>query len=428
MKVCVYGDSLHGWIASAAFAETGNRVWVDAPEDSDYPAREPGLRELVEEQRKTGRLVSVTSEELYAADANIHVIAAGHDMDVIRGTMVGIMVKATRAVTLLVMASLPVGSLDDLQAFADARVAGAGAHFPVTVIGMPVFIRAGSALSDFNRPAMLLISGEQASRAVQSVLELMRPFARQAEHVMIVSHPTAELIKMGITSMLAMRISFINEMAALSEKLGVDIDLVREGLAADPRIGGAYLQPGCGFGGPSFASDLLSYSRTFKEELEVSGLIDAVITINQSQREILFRKLWRFFRGRLDGLRIAIWGASFKPDTASIENSVIHPLLQALWAQGCNTVVYDPMASGALRLHYPDEQRLSIAETAVSAATGADALVIVTEWDEFWNPDFEELRTLLKQPAIFDGRNIYDPDFLSEQGFRYFGIGRGERI
>ncbi|HNL37134.1 MAG TPA: UDP binding domain-containing protein, partial [Agitococcus sp.] len=193
-------------------------------------------------------------------------------------------------------------------------------------------------------------------------------------------------------------------------------------------IGSDYLQAGCGFGGPSFSEDLLSFAKTLREELDTTGLIDTVLMINDSQREILFRKVWRFFAGRLAGKKIAIWGAAFKAGTASLENSVVHPLLEALWAQGCYTAVYDPMAAEALYAQYGKHPLLTIAKNAEEVVTDADALVLVTAWDEFLSPDFSTIKTLLKQPVVFDGRNIYDPEYMQEQGFRYFAIGRGEAI
>lgn len=427
MKTFVHGDSLYAWVVAGALSETGNSVMMDAPCASLFPGREPGLDLLLGTQQLSGRLNCNSTPDAFA-EAAVHVVASAADLVEVRNIAVHVLETAKAPSVLLVMASLPVGTLDQLQAEIDLLIEAGGHAHSLTVIGMPLFVREGSALSDFYRPAVMLLSGDSGSKAMQRVLELMRPFVRQAKHMMIVSHPTAELIKLGVTAMLAMRVSFINEMASLASRLGVDIELVREGLASDPRIGSDYLQPGCGFGGPSFSNELLNYSAAVKAELDTTGLIDAVIAINESQREVLFRKLWRFFRGRLGGRVVAIWGAAFKPGTASLENSVVHPLLTALWAQGCSTVVYDPLAGHALRQQYPDQPLLTIETTAQGATRDADALVIVTAWEEFWNPDYDQLKDNLINPAIFDGRNIYDPDYLKEQGFRYFGIGRGETI
>lgn len=430
MRLCVHGDSLYAWLTAAKLAETGNHVVIRSESglaQHMLVQKEPGLRALLDVQSEAGRLQFQEWRAPITERVRVHLLAMDCPVDVMAQVIKEIIATASSDIFLIVLDSMPVGTLDHFHALAEQEMANRAQAFKVYVVGMPMFVREGTALADFSRPSVLLVSSDH-DHASRLVLDLMRPFVRQATKVMVVPHTTGELIKLGINAMLATRISFINEMASLAEKLGIDIELVRKGLSADPRIGGAYLSPGCGFGGPSFSEQLLSYSKTVQEELDTSGLIDAVLAINDSQREILFRKLWRFFRGQLANKRIAIWGAAFKPSTASLENSVVQPLLQALWAQNCITVVYDPMAGDALRNLYHDQSLLEIAPSAVAAVDQADAMVLVTAWDEFWNPDFEMLKQNLKQPAIFDGRNIYDPEYMKQQGFRYFGIGRGESI
>jgi UDPglucose 6-dehydrogenase len=432
MRLCVHGDSLFAWVSAAKLAETGNQVLMRTSgiNNSFDPSREPNLHTLLTEQELAKRLQMGSLADEIPSSIYIHLIAVDLAIDGVEGLIADVIKQADDKSPLLflVLSTLPIGSFDRLQLFAEQLMSQQGRTQGVSIVGLPLFCREGTALVDFSKPENLLISGENGSAAITHTMELMRPFVRQASHIMIVPHTTAELIKMGVNAMLATRISFINEMASLSEKLGVDIELVREGLAADPRIGSGYLQAGCGFGGPSFSDDLLSYAKTLREEIDTSGLIDAVLAINESQREILFRKIWRFFHGKLAGKKIAIWGAAFKAGTASLENSVVHPLLQALWAQGCITQVFDPLASEALYAQYGAHPLLVIAKTAEEATQQADALVLVTAWDEFWSPDFEQLKKNLKQAVVFDGRNMYEPDFMLEQGFRYFAIGRGESI
>lgn len=432
MRLCVHGDTLFAWVAAAKLAETGNQVFMRTSgiNNSFDPWREPNLHLLLSEQEQTKRLQMGSLADEVPSTTHIHLIALDLAIDGVESLITDIIkqVDDSTPLLLIVLSTLPIGSLDRLQLHAEKVMRHEQRTQTVSVVGLPLFCREGTALVDFTKPENLLISGENGSAAITHTMELMRPFVRQASHIMIVPHTTAELIKMGVNAMLATRISFINEMASLSEKLGVDIELVREGLAADPRIGSGYLQAGCGFGGPSFSDDLLSYAKTLRQEIDTSGLIDAVLAINESQREILFRKIWRFFHGKLAGKKIAIWGAAFKAGTASLENSVVHPLLQALWAQGCVTQVFDPLASEALYAQYGAHPLLVIATTAEEATQEADALVLVTAWDEFWSPDFELLKRNLKQPVVFDGRNMYEPDFMAEQGFRYFAIGRGESI
>ena len=432
MRVCVHGDTLFAWVSAAKLAETGNQVLIRASgiNNSFDPSREPNLSLLLDEQQQAQRLVIESLADEIPTDIHLHLIALDLAVEEVESLVTYVIQQVDDSAPLLflVLSTLPIGSLDSLQCFATQALLDLKRNQKINIVGLPLFCREGSALSDFSKPSLLLVSGERDSVSVKHTLELLRPFVRKAAHMMIVPHTTGELIKMGVNAMLATRISFINEMASLAEKLGVDIELVREGLAADPRIGADYLQAGCGFGGPSFSEDLLSYAKTLREEVDTSGLMDAVLAINESQREILFRKVWRFFAGKLAGKKLAIWGAAFKAGTASLENSVVHPLLQALWAQGCITQVYDPLASDALYAQYGAHPLLHIAKTAEEATQQADALVLVTAWDEFWSPDFEQLKKNLKQAVVFDGRNMYEPDFMLEQGFRYFAIGRGESI
>jgi UDPglucose 6-dehydrogenase len=432
MKVSIYGDTHYAWVTAAKLAETGNQVVLridvgDAANQApNRVTREAMLAELLGQQQASGRLMLDNAEMAYS-HGSTHLLAADASLAAIEQVVDRILEHAEGDCYLVVLSPLPVGALRELQDYAFARLRTLAKPYRVYVATLPLFIREGTALADFARPSLFVLGAEHEV-VVKRVLDLMRPFVRNAAHMMVVPLAAAELIKFGINAMLATRISFMNEMAALSERLGVDVEQVRRGLAADPRIGADYLMPGCGFGGPSFSDELLSFAQAVKENLDTGGLVDAVIAINESQREILFRKIWRFFRGNLQGRMVAIWGAAFKPGTASIENSSVLPLLQALWAQGCTTCVYDPLAGEMLRQQFPDQPLLEVAHSAADAVRGADALAIVTAWDEFWNPDFSMLRQLLKRPVIFDGRNIYEPKQMMEHGFRYFAIGRGESI
>jgi UDPglucose 6-dehydrogenase len=439
MKISVYGNTHYAWVTAAKLAEKGNQVTHCVHPQENLAAafdvsREWMLPELIEEQKKAGRL---TVQKGYPGHGKVHLLADDYDEPALRSAIQPILDNIQGEAFILVLTPLPVGTLQRIQSHIDTVLADKkyndqkyiDHHYDnhAYLAALPLFIREGSALTDFERPQLFLLGSEDKAM-IECVREFMRPFMERATEVMMVPVATAELIKFGINAMLATRISFMNEMAALAEKIGIDIDLVRQGMAADPRVGRDYLQAGCGFGGPSFAGDLLSFARTIKEELDTVGLIEAVLAINASQREILFRKIWRFFRGDLAGKTIAIWGAAFKPGTPSVNNSVVHALLEALWAQGCRTHVYDPQAGDALKKNYPSQQLLTLAPSAREAANGADAIALVTAWDEFWSPDFDDLAAIMKQPVIFDGRNLYDPGLMHAHGFRYFGIGRGEAI
>jgi UDPglucose 6-dehydrogenase len=238
----------------------------------------------------------------------------------------------------------------------------------------------------------------------------------------------AEFTKYAINGMLATKLSFMNEMANLADQLGVDIEQVRKGVGSDPRIGYDYIYPGCGFGGLKFSQELLQLAATVEENVEESFLLKTVLDTNEQQKEVLFRKAWTHWGTRLEGRTVAMLGASFKPNTDHIDNSPSLVLMESLWAQGVIVRLYDPKALGRVADHYGERGDLVLCDSLYQAANGADGLMIVTEWKEFWSPDFERLGALMKARLIFDGRNLYDPEYMKELGFTYFGVGRSSEF
>lgn len=422
MTVAVQGDTHFAWVAAAKLAEKGHAVTLLLPPqgspDAFDPSREPGLSGLLDAQQATGRL---RLQRGGAARAELHLLAADYGESALRAALQSLAADADNR-CVLVLTQIGVGILERLR-----RELAQATQGRLLLGALPLLVREGSALADFERPELLLLGVEDTALEA-CARDCLAAFLAQARKTMVVPLATAEMIKFGINAMLATRVSFMNEMAALAEKLGVDIEQVRAGMAADSRVGSDYLNAGCGFGGPSFAGDLLGFARTVHEELDTVGLIDAVLAINDSQREILFRKIWRFFRGDLAGRTVAVWGAAFKPGTASVSNSVVHALLRALWAQGCRTRVHDPLAMDSLRKVYPGEQLLELADSAADAARGADAIALVTAWPDFVAVDLAALAPHMREAVVFDGRNCLDPATVVAQGFRYFGIGRGESI
>ncbi|HQX90317.1 MAG TPA: nucleotide sugar dehydrogenase [Moraxellaceae bacterium] len=431
MIVNVYGSSYFAWVAAAKLAEKNHQVRifasaVDKSVSGFSPECEAGLPELLEQQVARGQL-HIVDGVLDDRTADLHVVGYESAEAGLAERVFPLLQSHESSLHLLVLTPLPPGAIVEFTHLLKTLSADSGASWWPHVALLPLFTREGTALTDFERPRLFLL-GSDDEQITARVMAVMQPFALQASQAMTVPVATAELIRFGINAMLATRMSFMNEMAALAEKLGVDIELVRRGMAADPRVGTDYLSPGCGFGGPSFASELFDFAKTIHEEVDTVGLIDAVLRINESQCEVLFRKLWRYYKGDLKGRRVAVWGAAFKAGTPSVRNSVVHPLLSALWGQGCHTVVFDPQAMPSLRQMYPDEPLLSFSSSVTQSVQGVDAIALVTAWDEFRSPDFTALGQTMKSAIIFDGRNLYDPDLMEAQGFQYFGIGRGESI
>ena len=459
MNLVIHGNTLFAWTAAAQMAAQGHSVllcpaWsvlITVPDDEVL--REPGLREAVLTQQSAGRLrlgkgVDVLLPASDQLPVHQHWIAESSGARRLQDHCEAILVAACQQTDALalpafaVLTPYPIGTLASLnthlnavfeyqcqQAKADQRevpqVAPLLYHFPL-------FVRGGFALHDFMNPSLLLLGCDEPS-AESFLLEGLRPILRRAQETLLVSLAAAEVIKSGVNAMLATRVSFMNELAELCEILKVDVEDVRQGLAADPRIGSAYLEPGCGFGGPSFADEVIDFSRTLEQSLDRPSLLGTVMSINQRQRELLFRKVWRYFQGDLAGRCFAVWGASYKPGSSSVQGSAVHPLLQALWAQGASTVVYDPMAGANLAAEYVDQPLLTLASSQAESlqgcrGQGVDALLLVTAWDEFSAPDYALLKRALRTPVIFDGRNVYDPAFMQSQGFTYVGIGRGEIV
>jgi UDPglucose 6-dehydrogenase len=440
MNIVVHGNTPFAWTSALHLASVGHTVTLCADwsvrvrtPDAEL-AREPGLlaqlHELVPKQKLrlmsvaelvTERVSSLVREDGFSDAIIQHWLAIGSTTADLLGYAQRLQASpelgGKSLAALVVLSPYALGTLAQLKAAVDAPV-----------FALPVFARGGDMLANFAKPALLVLGCDDDSQQAV-MLEILRPMMRRAGEVMLVPLAAAELIKSSVNAMLATRMSFMNEMATLCESVGVDIDVVRQALAADPRIGSDYLDAGCGFGGPSFSDELLDFSRSMQASIDQQTLIANALRINERQRDVLFRKLWRYFGGDLQGRCFAIWGAAYKPNSASVQNSAVHPLLQALWAQGARTRVYDPLAAESLRECYPNQPLLELVSepyAALNGPLGADALIVVTAWEIFQSPDYARLRADLKHPLILDGRNIYDPEYLREQGFTYVGIGRGE--
>jgi UDPglucose 6-dehydrogenase len=321
--------------------------------------------------------------------------------------------------------TVPVGTADRVREQIERTLAGRGESIEFDVVSNPEFLKEGAAVSDFMKPDRIVV-GTDNPRTAELLKSLYEPFTRNHDRMIVMDVRSAELTKYAANAMLATKISFMNEMANLAERMGADIEKVRVGIGSDPRIGYSFIYPGAGYGGSCFPKDVKALVHSAREHGFDARLLTAVETVNDRQKQVLFEKISAYFAGKLEGRTIALWGLAFKPNTDDMREAPSRDLMQSLWAAGARVRAYDPVAMPEARRIYGELPDLLLAESAEHALAGADALAIVTEWQEFRSPDFEAVRDQLRSPAIFDGRNLYDPALVQSFGLRYFAIGRGE--
>lgn len=426
MRIDVYGDTLCALVTATALAQSGHRVRLflppgrvaDALAEGQVLYQEPGLAELVTRQRQAGRLSPAVLDDPLPAPAPVVFMALQPGEFAQAESLVDRVAGAGGCRMVVNQSVFPVGSSEQLA----ARLKAAGAEVPV--VCLPDTLQEGMAFQAFTRPNHILLGCDDGG-ALQLMREILRPYNRRRDAIQLMQPREAEFSKLAISGMLATRLSYMNDMALLAEALGVDIDVVRQGMGSDPRIGEAYLYAGCGFGGPGFSRDVMSLTDTLRSKRVSAQLLEEVMQINERQKEVLFRKFWRHFEGDVSDLKVAIWGAAFKPNTDRVDNGPVLSLLEALWAQGVDVHVHDPLAMPELARWAEERGPLTLHEDPYQAVRDADALMLVTEWKAYWSPDWEDLKTAMRTPLILDGRNIYDPSFVRANGFTYLGIGRG---
>lgn len=436
MKVSVFGCELSGLVTAGALAQTGNEVMalpigvvkVDDLKRGVLPRNEPGLVGLLQSQVEEKRLQFEADWKRGVAHGEVLILSMpSWRLERAEEVIKTIGEQARGDVLVVNQSSFPIGTADRFEAQIKLAFAQRGLVARVAVVAMPEFISEGSAISDFVKPDRIIL-GSSDPQAIQQVRDLMRPFNRVIDQFKVMSTRAAEYTKYAVNALLATRISLINELANNAEHFNIDMEEVRQGLGSDHRIGFNYLYPGCGFGGPSFAADVKNLVSTLQSKGYDADLLKAVLSNNETQKEVLFRKAWRFFDTRLKGRKIAVWGLSFKPNTSTVENAPSLKTIEALVAQGAVVQAYDPKAMKDFAAHWQQPEGLELVTDMYDALEGVDALLIMTEWKAFWNPDFKRMKQLMRKPVIFDGRNIYEPDRVMERGFRYFGVGRGEII
>jgi UDPglucose 6-dehydrogenase len=443
VKVTVFGSGYVGLVTGACFAEAGNQVVcvdIDAPkvarlQQGEIPIHEPGLDVLVRRNFEKGRLRFTTSAEEGVEHGLFQFIAVGTPPDEDGSADLSHVLAVAETIgrnmseyrIVVDKSTVPVGTADKVRERIEQTLGGRGAKLEFDVVSNPEFLKEGAAVGDFMKPDRVIV-GTDNPRTAELLKTLYDPFTRNRERMIVMDVRSAELTKYAANAMLATKISFMNEIANLAERMGADIEKVRIGIGSDPRIGYSFIYPGAGYGGSCFPKDVKALVYSAGEHRFDAELLRAVESVNKRQKHLLYRKIDAFFDGRLAGRTVALWGLAFKPNTDDMREAPARDLIEALWAAGATVRAYDPVAMDEARRIYGDRADFVLAADAEEALAGADALAIVTEWQEFRSPDFELVRERLKQPVIFDGRNLYDPAFVKSFGLRYFAVGRGERL
>ena len=438
MKISIVGTGYVGLVTGACFAEVGNDVLcldldqkkIRTLESGGIPIYEPGLEEVVKRNVAAGRLHFTTDIERAVRFGTVQFVAVGTPPGEDGSADLKHVVAAARNIgrhmtdhkVVVDKSTVPVGTADKVRAAITEELARRGAKVPFAVVSNPEFLKEGAAIEDFMRPDRVVVGSDDPA-ATQIMRALYAPFQRNHDRLLVMDVRSAELTKYAANAMLATRISFMNELANLAEKLGADIEEVRKGIGSDPRIGYQFLYAGIGYGGSCFPKDVKALIHTAQEAGATLPVLDAVEEVNAEQKRVLGKKILKRF-GKLAGKRIAVWGLAFKPNTDDMREAPSRVLIEELLANGATVSAYDPIAMPAAKSAFADLKGVTYADSPIAAVQGADALAVVTEWKEFRSPDFEAIRGHLKTPAIFDGRNLYDPEEMKRAGLEYYPVGR----
>lgn len=439
MKLTVVGSGYVGLVSGACLADVGNEVLcldvdpnkIKILEDGGIPIHEPGLSEVVRRNVEAGRLSFTTDVERAAKFGTVQFIAVGTPPDEDGSADLQYVLAAARNIgrymdefrVVVDKSTVPVGTADKVHAAIAEELNARGVDIPYSVVSNPEFLKEGAAIEDFMRPDRIVVGAED-ERSISLMRQLYAPFQRNHDKLVFMDVKSAELTKYAANAMLATRISFMNELANLAEALGADIELVRQGIGSDPRIGRHFLYSGCGYGGSCFPKDVKALIQTASHIGASVRVLNAVEEANEAQKLVLIDKIVKRLGSDLSGRRFALWGLAFKPDTDDMREAPSRVIVKELLARGATVTAYDPVAMQEAERIFGDEPRITYAGRPKSALEGADALIIVTEWKEFRSPDFASIKTRLRNPIIFDGRNMYEPDLVKGEGLEYFAIGR----
>lgn len=439
MRITLFGTGYVGLVTGACFAEVGNDVIcvdVDAEKIArlnrgEIPIFEPGLEAIVQRNRQAGRLRFTTDAAAGVEHGEFQFIAVGTppdedgsaDLKYVLAVADTIASHMSEAKIIVDKSTVPVGTADRVRGTMAARLAKRDVDIPYSVVSNPEFLKEGAAVEDFMKPERVIV-GSDDEHALERLHALYAPFNRNRDRLISMDVRSAELTKYAANAMLATKISFMNELANIADRVGADVERVRIGMGSDPRIGYHFIYPGAGYGGSCFPKDVQALARTAHQVDYVPQLLEAVEAVNHRQKDYVFNRMKAHYRGDLSGRVFAVWGLSFKPNTDDMREAASRRLLESLWAAGATAQVYDPKAMEETQRIYGERADLCFCDSAEAAVQGADALVVMTEWNVFRSPDFGMLRRQLKAPVVFDGRNVYDPDMLREAGFDYYAIGR----
>lgn len=440
MRITVFGIGYVGLVQGAVMASVGHDVVcvdvdqskVDALKNGVIPIYEPGLTPLVKENYEAGRLAFTTDAEEAVNHGEIQFIAVGTPPDEDGSADLKYVLAVAKTIAthmqdrkiIINKSTVPVGTADKVTDCISSQLATRNADLKFSVVSNPEFLKEGAAVGDCLRPDRIII-GTEDSHAEEVMRELYAPFNRNHDKIIVMDVRSAELTKYAANCMLATKISFMNEMSNLAEKLGADIEAVRHGIGSDPRIGYQFIYPGCGYGGSCFPKDVQALVRTANSLDYKPAILEAVESVNYRQKNKLFEYLTEYFNGQLDGKTIALWGLSFKPNTDDMREASSRVLMESLWEVGASVQAYDPEAMEECQRIYGARDNLTLCGTKEATLKNADALVICTEWSQFRAPDFALISESLTHDVIIDGRNLFEPSDMAKKGFAYYAIGRG---
>jgi UDPglucose 6-dehydrogenase len=443
MRVTIFGSGYVGLVTGACFAEAGNHVVcvdVDAEKISrltraEIPIHEPGLDQLVKRNAEAGRLEFTTDALKGVEHGLFQIIAVGTPPDEDGSADLRYVLAVARTIgqnvqnycIVITKSTVPVGTADKVRTEIERSLAERNASVEFDVVSNPEFLKEGAAVQDFMKPDRVVV-GTDNPRTMELMRALYDPFTRNRDRFIVMDVRSSELTKYAANAMLATKISFMNELANLAERFGADIESVRLGIGSDPRIGYSFIYPGTGYGGSCFPKDVQALVRSAREAGVAPQILESVEAVNSRQKEVLVRKMRQHFGADLSGRTFALWGLAFKPNTDDMREAPSRRVMELLWQSGAKVRAYDPVAADEAQRIYGARSDLVLCKNAYEAIEGADALAIVTEWQEFRSPDFDRLRKALKQPVIFDGRNMYEPSLLKRMGLTYYAVGRGAAV